>query len=254
MSRREGLTFISLDTFSVSGMSTATAAVLLIKAEIAATTLISPKSRRCSLLPASRTSRRPIALTAPVRWSPALRMNIAPTVIVAGLEKPATPSDAFSTPPITSATMTRIATRSTRTFSVTSMTMVSRRMPATKRMSVFISSAALSEGPENRDKKGSRAPQQQGQRRADAGKIQKAVAPDPADHGVGLAADEGHYPPINLTDITTESTQNTEESMQRFAPSDSIPQHQHRNWFFPTIQYPLSHTPLPPHHRKVQPE
>ncbi len=76
---------------STMGRKIATAAVLLMKAETAQVTAISATTSR-NRWPASRPSPGPSHPIAPVCRRPALSTNIAATVSVAGLLKPATPS------------------------------------------------------------------------------------------------------------------------------------------------------------------
>ena len=70
------------------GIRMATAAVLLIKAEIGATTSITVTNCFKSPRPAKRTIRWASKLIMPVRLMAPLKMNMASTVMVAGLLKP----------------------------------------------------------------------------------------------------------------------------------------------------------------------
>src|SRR5918997_4512040 len=108
----EGLTLMSLASESMTGMKTATAAVLLAKAETAPTKSIIETSAYQKLRLPSRTSNAPTELSAPVFDSAALRTNIAPTVTVAGLLKPANPSPGETMPLNKSVAITINATTS----------------------------------------------------------------------------------------------------------------------------------------------
>jgi len=106
----------------VMGMKTATAAALLMNAEITATVTIKRTNDRVWLSPPRRASFWLIQLTAPVFISPALSTNMAAMVAVASLLKPEMPSWGvaklgLNSPMTISTVMSRMATRSTLSFS-----------------------------------------------------------------------------------------------------------------------------------------
>ena len=107
----------------------ATIGVLLSTPDGRPATEITERSCRRSLSPAKVAIRAPRRWTAPVRLTPALRMNIARTVIVALFEKPATPSSTeirVHGSSTISATMTISAVTSTGTRSVANSPNASR--------------------------------------------------------------------------------------------------------------------------------
>ena len=87
---------------------------------------------RASPRPAQGSSRRPSASATPVRVNPALRMNMAQTVMTAGLLKPASASAGVSWPVTASVPIASSATRSARSHSVTNSTRQVSRMPSTR--------------------------------------------------------------------------------------------------------------------------
>lgn len=112
--------------------------MLLRNEDSAPTDSISATSTSQKLRRPSRASHTPTKLTAPVLKSPALKTNIAPIVIVAGLLKPAMPSAAVITPLKISADITSIATRSTGILSVAKRTTATTRKMSTITISPFI--------------------------------------------------------------------------------------------------------------------
>ena len=133
------------------GRRMATAAVLLMKPEMGATTPMVAPSWRFSLSTVYREMNAPSFWTMPVRWTPSLRMNIASTVSVAALAKPDSPSSGetigigdsrrptSTNSPDTgstsiSATITEMAVTSTGTGSVANSTRATRMSTKTTTM------------------------------------------------------------------------------------------------------------------------
>ena len=100
-----------------TGISIATAAVLFRNAERTPTLSIITRYAALKLRLATRSNRRPTQSTAPLRASPADSTNIAPTVMVAGLAKPASPSSGVTIPVTTTVTASSSATTSVASFS-----------------------------------------------------------------------------------------------------------------------------------------
>jgi hypothetical protein len=139
ISNFEALMPVSRATPSKIGRNIAMTGVLLIKAERNPTKIITiiiavKKFRR-----KIRLTKTPRKLTAPVLNNPALKINIAATVIVAVLLKPAKPSPAVITPLVISKAITISATKSTESFSVTNNATASSRTAKTRAISKVIS-------------------------------------------------------------------------------------------------------------------
>jgi hypothetical protein len=119
---------------STMGRNTATTAVLLIKPEMGPT--IPPMIRiwRLARVPPQAINQRLTDCTAPVRSIPALRINMASTVIVAELLKPEMPSSGVTRPRVMSMTMTVMAVTSAGNHSPTKQTRASSTTPRVKRM------------------------------------------------------------------------------------------------------------------------
>jgi len=134
----EGLTFVSRATPSTIGKKIATAAVLLMKADIAPIISIVVTTDSQKLCLPIVTSAEPKKLTAPVLNNPALRTNIAPTVTVAVLLKPEIPSSGEMVLLNNSAAMTKSAIKSTGSFSVAKRTTAATRITSTIAISIVI--------------------------------------------------------------------------------------------------------------------
>jgi len=128
----DGLIPISRAILRVAGSITATAAVLLIKPEDRPTISINIKRTLVSLPRPLRTSFSLMVEMTPVRTRPALRMNIAATVMVAWLLKPAMASSGVTRPNTTRAMRIPTDTRSTGTLSETNSISAAMRMPRTR--------------------------------------------------------------------------------------------------------------------------
>ena len=113
----EGACRIAVDAAMTRGRKTATMAVLLMKAEVAADRSIN--TSRNSQGQRIRASISPTPFRTPLCWMPALSTNIAATVIVASLEKPESASRGVTRPSTITVARTSIATTSTGSFSVT---------------------------------------------------------------------------------------------------------------------------------------
>ncbi len=118
ISSREGLMFADRLTSSTIGSRIATTAVLLMKAEKAPATIIVSRIASQENLRPIRVNSAVAAFKAPVRDRPALSTNIAATVTVAGLPRPERPCSGVTTRVTMSAMATKIAVRSTGSFSV----------------------------------------------------------------------------------------------------------------------------------------
>jgi hypothetical protein len=130
----DGLKLNSQLRFRMMGMKRTTTGVLLIKAEATATmhkinsvaNLTLPLEWSMILLA--------IIPTTPVRIKPRLMINMAPTVMTAGLANPPTASEGVSTPVAISAAMMPTAVRSTEIISVIRRTRVTTKMRDTIQM------------------------------------------------------------------------------------------------------------------------
>ncbi len=103
------------------GMKIATAAVLLMKAEIAPISAIIATVNSNSDLPSGASTRRARKVSAPVRSMAAESTSTAATEIVAGWLKPEKASPGFSTPVISSAMIASKAVKSGGIFSRTKL-------------------------------------------------------------------------------------------------------------------------------------
>jgi hypothetical protein len=101
-------------------MNSTTTGVLLINAEATATMTSTSSMAAQVRPPAQSRTLSPMALTAPVRTMALLTRNMAPTVITAGLENPATASPGVRMPETISATIIAMAVRSMGIFSLIS--------------------------------------------------------------------------------------------------------------------------------------
>ena len=128
ISSREGLTPDLCAAPETAGSSTAAAAMLFMNRERKAAVIITATTSRCSLSPATRTSRSPTCRVTPVRSRPAARMKIASSVITADRLNPENVSCDVSTPDVPRATTTRSATRSARRRSVSRSSMAAPAM------------------------------------------------------------------------------------------------------------------------------
>ncbi|ELZ28159.1 hypothetical protein C475_05120 [Halosimplex carlsbadense 2-9-1] len=141
----DGEVFPSLATSVTTGTSTATTGVLLTNPETGPATPTVASSCRSRLSPANAAIRRPRIWTSPVRLIPALKISIASTVIVAGLENPEIPS--LGEIPVhgrrtTSVTMIAIAVTSIGSHSVTNSAMAPRTTSPTTTMSTVTPAGA----------------------------------------------------------------------------------------------------------------
>ena len=139
----EGLVSARRATTITTGIRIATAAVLFRNDDNTPTPTISTNSISPELCRASLPSALPTKFTAPLRNIPALSTNIAPTVTVAVLANPASPSAGVSTRKTSSTIMTRIATMSVENFSVTNRTTAQTVRPSTNAISHVISASSL---------------------------------------------------------------------------------------------------------------
>jgi hypothetical protein len=109
--------------------------MLFMKADSTAEVTITTMMIRGSLAPTRTIIFRPITPATPVSVRPALSMNIAQTVMTAGLAKPATASFGDTRPVTASATSTIRATTSMRMRSLMNSTSDTTRMARTRPMS-----------------------------------------------------------------------------------------------------------------------
>jgi hypothetical protein len=123
----------------VTGKKIATAAVLFIKADTKATTIIKRKVVQKALLPLKRVIHPAASSKTPVFWSPALSTNMAATETVATFEKPAIPCSGVKMPDAKSTVITRAATTSTLSLSVTKRQMVTTTTTSVKYIAPVIS-------------------------------------------------------------------------------------------------------------------
>jgi len=142
MSIFDGLILYCLQMESVIGRKTATAAVLLIKADTIPTVVIKTIKRIDSLLRPTRVIRCVTRFMAPVFTSPPLKTNMAAMVAVAVLLKPEIPSLGvgkllLKSPMRINVAITRIATKSTRNFSEAKRTKVTTMIEDTRMISVI---------------------------------------------------------------------------------------------------------------------
>ena len=135
ISNFDGLVSALRATTMTTGIRIATAAVLFRNDDNTPTPTIRTKSISPELCRASLPSPLPTKFTAPLRNIPALSTNIAPTVIVAVLAKPANPSAGVNTRETRSTTITRMATMSVENFSVTNSTTAAIVSSSTKPIS-----------------------------------------------------------------------------------------------------------------------
>ncbi|MBM3560577.1 MAG: hypothetical protein FJX53_12015, partial [Alphaproteobacteria bacterium] len=114
-----------------TGIISASAPTLFMKAEITAPTLHSSTMCRAGEVP-SRISRSPTSVTTPPRASAWLSTSTAATVITAGLPKPENAASGFTRPASTQATSAATATTSQRSLSQTKASIVRAKMPSAK--------------------------------------------------------------------------------------------------------------------------
>jgi len=125
----------SLAMVSITGRKIATAAVLLMKADKRPTISIITTSTSQKLTRPSRARLLPSRLTEPVLNRPADSTNMAPTVTVAGLLKPATASSGAIMPDSSMAPMMIMAVRSTGSRSVANRITAESTSPHTRMIS-----------------------------------------------------------------------------------------------------------------------
>jgi hypothetical protein len=132
----EGAIPLSLATFNKTGIKTATTGVLFINADKKATDSIVIIRAKVNPYLNNLVLISPKKSKAPVLFSAALIMNIAPTVIVAGLLKPAMASSGEIIPVASNATITTMAVRSTGIFSrekrITARTRIINTIPISR--------------------------------------------------------------------------------------------------------------------------
>ncbi len=144
ISHLDGLRLESRAIPRTMGRKMATAAVLLMKADIAPTPIIMDmRARSLFFLPMVPNS-APIKFRDPVLNKPALRMNMAATVTVATLLKPEIPSAGEIIPVTNRAPIIIRATKSTDIHSATNRKMATKTRKRTRAISTVISDFLLS--------------------------------------------------------------------------------------------------------------
>ena len=135
MSSRDGGLPLRRAMSMVIGSINAATPMLFMNAESTPAVTMIVRTMRASPCPAKRMTWRPITPATPVDVRPALRMNMAQTVMTAGLLNPDSASVVLTRPVTAIAPSTSSATRSMRSFPVTNSTMETARIPSTMAIS-----------------------------------------------------------------------------------------------------------------------